>query len=393
MRLVFICCLALTIAACGETNQHLAVASQSASAVVAAQSKAKNITAAEIFAAFKKDISVCESAAKTLKMDTAFIDSYSDAFRRESKSLESFLREAGSAKSGDIQYILANLKYFQMNVCFDDCDSVVARVENEGIFCDVSQQRLADIESLGESSQAWEVREFFLSKNLTDLRSPSDDMGFYETQYDSFNQFVTDTSKRYIAQRPQFLAWVKKAIEHLELQRKGIEEGGAGQTLVEQNKILDKEISFLKLFEQATHDVRLIRFEKTFLSCSDVGNGIISTNTQFNMFFVAHPVLYHLGYKDKGGGVGWINLPKDIESSVKSGVLDQAKHGKVELRDERNERTHEYFYLPNSDGYVGKDRVAFWVEVQGRRYKVVYNLAVIEDEDPENSPQCERMKF
>lgn len=247
--LVSICCFALTVVACGETNQDQSATNKSVSAVVAEQSALQNMSATQIFAAFQKDISVCISAMNTFETDHAFVLEFGNAEKRASKPLEDFLRHASFAKAGDIQYILANRKYFVIDVTYHGSEFAIAWVKLEPIFCAPTHQRLKEIEMLGESPEAWEIREHFLSRWLADLSPPSDEMDFYPEQYEGFNRFVMEAAKLYSSShRPKFLAWVKKAIEHFELQRGLLEEGAGGQTLAEQNKFIDDEVLFLKGF-------------------------------------------------------------------------------------------------------------------------------------------------
>lgn len=245
MRLVVMFCVALCIAACGEkaqTNDQ-----QTAPAGTVAQSR----SAAELLAAFRTEISVCVSAMQTFERDRAFLEAFMDASKRESRPLEDFLRQAAFAKSGDIQYILSNLKYFVIDVSFHPTGFAVAWVRNEPVYCAVGMKRLEEIEALGESPEAWEVREYFLERWLKDLRPPSDEADFFPEQYEGFNKFVTAASKLYSANfRPQLHAWGKTAIEHLESQRGGLQEGAGGQTLAQQNAILDSEEAFLRTLLQ-----------------------------------------------------------------------------------------------------------------------------------------------
>lgn len=245
MRLVVIFCIALFVAACGEERQT--DIRQPAPVVEESQTK----SAAELLTAFKTEISVCVSAMQTFERDRAFLAKFTDGPRREAEPLEDFLREAAFARSGDIQYILANLKYFVIDVSARPTEFAVAWVRNEPVYCAVSNMRLEEIEALGESPEAWEVREYFLDRWLKDLRAPGDEADFSPEQYEGFNKFVMAASKLYTTNfRPQFREWVTAAIEHLGSQRAGLRDGAGGQTLAEQNKILNKEVGFLRTLLQ-----------------------------------------------------------------------------------------------------------------------------------------------
>ncbi len=244
MRLIVMFSVALCIAACSEGGQ---TNNQQSAPAEARPTK----SAEELHAAFKTELTVCVSAMQTFERDRAFLEAFTDAPRRESQPLEDFLRQASFAKSGDIQYILSNLKYFVIDVSFHPTGFAVAWVRNEPVYCALSMKRLEEIEALGESPEAWEVREYFLDRWLKDLRPPSDEADFFPEQYEGFNRFVTAASKLYSVNfQPYLHAWGKTAIEHLEAQRVGLREGAGGQTLAEQNGILDNEVAFLKTLLQ-----------------------------------------------------------------------------------------------------------------------------------------------
>lgn len=249
MRLVFICCLAFTVVACGESNKDKSMSTQPASAV----SSASAITAHEILLAFQKDIAICKSAMKLIGMDRAFMKEFLSTQNRKPITLVNFLRQSSVANKEEIQFILANPKFFEIEINFHPYEFAVAWVDGEAIFCAPTNQRLQDIEALGESQEAWEVRENFLDRWLAHLKSPSDEADYSPNQFSQFKQFVIQASRLYSSsQRQRFYAWVNNAIEHVELQRSTLEEGAGGQTLAEQNKIVDGEVFFLKsLLEQS----------------------------------------------------------------------------------------------------------------------------------------------
>ncbi len=252
MRIAVAFCAVLSLAACGEDSQTNTQLPATTAAIKLPKPLAK--TGAEQLAEFKNDLTICTSAMLTFEKDRAFLEAFMDANKRSAKPLEDFLRQASFSKSADIQYILANRKYFVIDVSFHPTEFAVAWVKDEPVYCGVSEQRLEEIEVLGESPEAWEVRQYFLDRWLKDLRSPSDEMDFYPNQYEDFNKVVTPASRLYATnQRSLWLAWVKKAIEHLDSQRGELEEGAGGQTLAEQNKILDKEVAVLTTFLQPSH--------------------------------------------------------------------------------------------------------------------------------------------
>lgn len=201
-----------------------------------------------ILAAFKKDISVCSSAMEILKNDRAFIDEFSDALKRESKSLEDFLRQSSSSNTEEIQYILANLKFIFIDLDNHQTGMAVAWAGNTGVFCAPTPLRLEAIEALGESADAWEVRVNFLDRELADLTPTGSVSGNPEEEFEYFKESIKDASRIYSStQRPKFLAWINKAISHVEAERKTLTTF-PGMSIEEQNKIIDGKVAFLQSF-------------------------------------------------------------------------------------------------------------------------------------------------
>lgn len=238
-----------SIAACERSSEvQLPASSKAAADAIPRQLQSHPVTASEILAAFRKDIAVCISAMATLNKDQAFIDEYSDAQRRESKSLEEFLRQSIFSTNEDIQYIRANLKYFFIDLDNHQNMMAVAWADNTGVFCAPSELRLDEIEALGESPDAWEVRLNFLERGLANLIPTGSVSGDSEGQFEYFKMDVEKAARVYIStQRPKFIAWVKKAIEHIEMERNSLTTE-AGMTLAEQNKIIDRKVAFLQGF-------------------------------------------------------------------------------------------------------------------------------------------------
>ena len=241
MRLVVVFCIALVVAGCGDETRT--TTQQPAPAATTKQSK----SAAEVLALFKAEMGICTSAMQTFEKDRTFLSEYMDVNKRQSKPLADFLRNASFANSEDIQYILKSQNYFIVDVSFHPSAFAVAWVKNEPVYCGVSMLRLREIEALGESAEAWEIRAYFLDRWLKDLQSPSNESEFSTAQYESFNKFVATASKLYsTALRPQFLAWGRAAIAYFEAQRIDLIEGAGGHTVAEQNKILDNEVADMK---------------------------------------------------------------------------------------------------------------------------------------------------
>lgn len=76
---------------------------------------------------------------------------------------------------------------------------------------------------------------------------------------------------------------------------------------------------------------------------------------------------------------------RQVETASKSTrILEGPKHGK--LSTEVADNGYQFFaYFPNP-GYIGKDRVVFLVEVDGKRYKVVTTLLVVKNFEYRDDP-------
>jgi hypothetical protein len=124
-------------------------------------------------------------------------------------------------------------------------------------------------------------------------------------------------------------------------------------------------------------------FEETFSSCSEVGNSSFYSDSAFNSFVLLPQVLSYLGYKRSPGNSDY-NLPEQIRDSIRSGILHSPRHGTIFLR---HPLYHGYAYRAEP-GYVGPDKVVFWVEVAGKRFKITYELSVVIAVDEKSSPRC-----
>lgn len=123
------------------------------------------------------------------------------------------------------------------------------------------------------------------------------------------------------------------------------------------------------------------KFEKTFSNCMDAEH-------TGNEFALLPRVLPYLEYKFNDA-TGRYQKGKETDANITSGVLDAPKHGKIVSVNTMN---HLYYYNAEP-GYLGPDKIVFWVEVEGRRFKIIQNLAVVETINDYAPPVCLKMKF
>lgn len=137
--------------------------------------------------------------------------------------------------------------------------------------------------------------------------------------------------------------------------------------------------AYAETFKMRCHDVERIIPGQEVLADQP---GLYDSSRQIA---IVHVVLNRLGYKDVGGR--YVNLPDQVFKAIKTGVEESPKHGRITVRAENG-----YDYKPTS-GYLGRDRIVFWVEVAGKRYRVIQDLAVVEGIADNTPPGCVTGKF
>lgn len=188
-------------------------------------------TPAALLSMFQADVQVCASLMRLLESDRSFIDTFLPVQIRQKQSVESLLSRSAHAKSREVDYFLWNRKYLEIGVDFHGEPWAVAWMEKEPIYCAATFARLDEIEALGESADAWNVRVHFLDKALENLDHPSNEGPGNMVAFEAFERYVRQASKVYTGtQKLPFYAWIDKAINVIDLSRKDIADGAAGLT-------------------------------------------------------------------------------------------------------------------------------------------------------------------
>jgi hypothetical protein len=258
MRILTLIVFAISLCACSE-KEHSVVNSKSAGKVATAsvtqsvqaktniESKTPALSAVEMLNAFHKDIEVCKSVAKLLKDDRSFIGV--DYSTPQPETLVVLARQPKYSNLEDFKHILNNKKYFIVDIANMEVGNpwAVAWTENdENIFCQLTPQRMEEIELLGESQEAWEIREYFLDKTLFGLSPITNLFGDNEVEFEYLKTLTQEASHRYLHElRPKFIGWAKKAIGVVEKERSEVKPDDVFSVDV-QNKILDKRLSFFR---------------------------------------------------------------------------------------------------------------------------------------------------
>lgn len=206
----------------------------------------------QLLESFYSDLRTCSSLARALKADQDFVSAFHAYANRKSRSLESFLRQSLVAQTTEGKYVLSNIKYFDIDVSMHGSTWAVAWVENTGIYCGPTLERLREIESLGESTAGWKVREFFLNKALENLNYPWIEAD-YGLDFDGMKTLLLQASARYVdRERHLFHTWLENAIAAIKSKYGHAVEGAAGLTVSKQHQVLDKWISFLRSLRNRT---------------------------------------------------------------------------------------------------------------------------------------------
>ena len=204
-------------------------------------------TPAAMLARFEADLKACQALVGALASDRAFVESFQSAKVRSSQPVQALLRQSAVARAPEVAYFLDHGKYMVLDVDFHKDPWAVAWVPREPVYCGLTFAILADIEALGESAEAWRVRQFFLDKALENLSPPGDESPGGLVPYDHFKTYVLEASRLYTgAQKAAYQAWLDKAIQTVDESRKGIEDGAAGLTSQQQQQMVDERLAFLR---------------------------------------------------------------------------------------------------------------------------------------------------
>ena len=98
-------------------------------------------------------------------------------------------------------------------------------------------------------------------------------------------------------------------------------------------------------------------------------------------------LLEKLGYTYRVG-IGYKNLDAETKKAMKIDLLEFPKHGTLT----RDKDGYSYDYKPKS-GYIGRDRMVFWAEVAGKRYKLIKEVAVVNSINDNYPDVCITGKF
>jgi hypothetical protein len=225
------------------------------SGVTATSSIAPNtgMYAQEILAAFNKEKAICHSVANLRRTE---LHQGSQQFTTPSE----ILNEQPFKDSMEANYITTHAKYFEIDESYERYPWTVARFKGqEQIYCALTKKRLEEIEALGESEEAWKLREFFLNMELNTLENVSGlGSGGNQVSWDLWSSELEKVSRFYATtQRSNFVTLAQKAIPILERERKNIQNDvdqlyakGSDEYQVETiklNKMVDDRVAHMTI--------------------------------------------------------------------------------------------------------------------------------------------------
>ena len=238
----------VTLAGCDRAEPAV----QNAVAAVLSASKPQPATPppvrpAEISAAFRRDIATCPAALHALARDKVFIDAFAYANNRESKPWDYFVAKSSARRNKDVKYLLANSRYFDLDLATHGHPLALGWIKSAGIYCAPTLRRLLEAESGGESEAGWAVRSWFLDMLFKGLRHPTDAVGTGTVADEFFKKVAQDAARIYSGQRRQdFRAWVGRAVQATEAERGKIDAVAGAVTADEQHRVLDERVQFLR---------------------------------------------------------------------------------------------------------------------------------------------------
>lgn len=201
--------------------------------------------------AFLQEIGTCKRLIDLLQTDRMFVEAFLSAHRRRDYSVDALLRRSSVANAPEVQYFLRNRRYLELGVSFHGAPQAVAWMDGEGIYCAPTRARLQEIEALGESEEAWTVRQFFLDQALRHLSQPGDAIPTGKVPVGEFRRLVLEASNRYPGpQRDRFLGWVGKALAHIETSQTSGSGGGGGASGGGEKNTRGQLVTFLRSFLQ-----------------------------------------------------------------------------------------------------------------------------------------------
>jgi hypothetical protein len=192
---------------------------------------------------------ICPAFARAISEDADLLSRLVNPDVRRTEGINSLLAKSSVADNDSVKYVINNSRYFTVDVDYHGGAGYVY-AKTAPVFCVQTDRRLKELEAIGASYKAWEVREYFLNQMLTDALAIG--MPGYEGPVGfDFRAIIEefDSAKRtYYAPdyRQRLLSWANRAATLLRERLKTLKPGESELTKAQQAYQVEKWITELK---------------------------------------------------------------------------------------------------------------------------------------------------
>ncbi len=172
---------------------------------------------AVVLEAFQNDVAACQRLIELMRADTVLANAVDQAIDSDRGSaLAAVLRNARAGSSKEIRHLIEHLDSIRVGHSASGEPFAAAVLPSRAVYCTPSRDRLAAIERLGPTPQAWRVREYFLTGALRAVRMPWDTQGAGSLPFESLLDDVESAARLYRGnERAALEGWLASAISHL----------------------------------------------------------------------------------------------------------------------------------------------------------------------------------
>lgn len=172
---------------------------------------------AVVFESFQNDVAACTRLIDLMRSDPAFANAVDQAIDGDrGNTLASVLRNARAGSTKEIRHLIDHLDSIRVGHSAGGEPFAAAVLPARGVYCAPSRDRLAAIERLGATPQAWRVREYFLTGALRAVRMPWDPQASGTQSFESLLAEVESAARLYRgSERAALEGWLAGAISHL----------------------------------------------------------------------------------------------------------------------------------------------------------------------------------
>lgn len=172
---------------------------------------------AVVFEAFQNDVAACQRLIELMRADAAFANAVDQAIDGDRGTpLATVLRGTRAGSSKEIRHLIDHLDSIRVGHSASGEPFAAAVLPSRAVYCAPSRDRLAAIERLGPTPQAWRVREYFLTGALRAVRMPWDPQSPGSLPFESLLAEAESAARLYRGnERAALEGWLAGAISHL----------------------------------------------------------------------------------------------------------------------------------------------------------------------------------